>query len=125
LEFASVTFHKGTSYNVADAEMTFFLGPSIFRIPDVLVSVVVTILCLNVLPLYTSNGFINYIFKSRGTKSGDLGGCEVVISVPIQQHETCNLEQTRVAERGQFTILLENFNFLFFLLWKDKAFKYI
>lgn len=51
LEFALVTFHKHTSYNVADAEMTFFLGPGIFRIPGVLVLIALTILFLNFLPL--------------------------------------------------------------------------
>jgi hypothetical protein len=53
LEFALVTFHKGISYNVAAAEMTFCLGPDIFRIRGVMVSVAVTILCLNVLTVFT------------------------------------------------------------------------
>jgi hypothetical protein len=52
-EFALVMFHKGISYNVVDAEMTFCLGPDVFRIPGVMVSVAVTVLCLNVLTVFT------------------------------------------------------------------------
>jgi hypothetical protein len=61
LEISLKTFHKGISCNVAAAEMTFYLGPDIFKIRGVMVSVAVTVLCSNGLTVFTPNGFINCI----------------------------------------------------------------
>jgi hypothetical protein len=76
LEISLKTFHKGISCNVAAAEMTFYLGPDIFRIRGVMVSVAVTVLCLNVLTVFTYLMAHKLHFLSQGALS--LGTWEVV-----------------------------------------------